>query len=129
MLESFKDRARKKILVVEDENPIQRLLVDILEEAAYHVQTARFGREAIEKAKPYNPHLILLDLKLPDIDGNEVLQILGRDEKLKDIPVVVLSQYTHLLKQTPQVKAVIGKPFDIVDLLDTIESGLTSGRW
>ena len=120
---------RKHILVIEDENPIQKLLVDIFEEASYSVQTARFGKEVILKAKSYRPDAILLDLKLPDIHGNEVLKELGKDEELRDIPVVVLSQFTKTLEKTPQVKAVIDKPFDIVDLLDTIEDGLTLNRW
>lgn len=118
---------RKLVLVVEDENPIQRLLVDILEEAAYSVQTARFGKEVMVKAKTALPDLILLDLMLPDLDGNGVLSLLGDDAKLSKVPVIVLSAYPQLLRNSPQVRAVITKPFDIVDLLDEVEKNTSLG--
>ncbi len=122
---------RKLVLVVEDENPIQKLLVDILEEAAYNVQTARFGKEVMVKAKKALPDLILLDIMLPDLDGNGVLSLLGNDVKLSKVPVIVLSAYPQLLKNSPQVRAVITKPFDIVDLLDEVEknTSLGYGTW
>lgn len=116
---------RKQVLVVEDDNPIQHLLVDILEEAAYGVQTVRLGREAVSKAKATTPDLILLDLMLPDLDGNGVLDLLAHDTRLKKIPVIVLSAYPQLLRRTPQVRAVVAKPFDIVELLNAVEEHTT----
>lgn len=118
-------QSKKTVLVVEDDTSVQRLLVDILEEGEYGVITARFGREALLQAVQYHPDLVLLDLMLPDKDGNIVLQEMGQDEKLKKISVVVLSSYTQLLKPTHQVRGVIAKPFDIVELLEMIESALT----
>ncbi len=112
---------RKLVLVVEDDNPIQRLLVDILEEAAFDVQTVRLGREAISKAKAASPDLILLDLMLPDLDGNGVLALLSGDARLRKIPVIVVSAYPQLLRRSPQVRAIVAKPFDITDLLNEVE--------
>ncbi len=118
---------KKLVLVVEDDNPIQHLLKDILEEAAYAVQTVRLGKEVVSKARATSPDLILLDLMLPDLDGNDVLALLNGDARLSRIPVIVLSAYPQLLKKSPQVQAIIAKPFDIVELLDEIEEHIKTG--
>jgi PAS domain S-box-containing protein len=81
----------KRILVVEDEPDIAELIRYHLEGDGYQVTIARRGEEALAKAHQEKPDLITLDIRLPDIDGFEVLQRLKSDEKTADIPVVILS--------------------------------------
>jgi PAS domain S-box-containing protein len=81
----------KQILVVEDEPDIAELIRYHLESNRYRVTTADRGEEALAKAHQEKPDLITLDIRLPDIDGFEVLQRLRSDEETADIPVVIVS--------------------------------------
>lgn len=81
----------QKILVVEDEPDIAELIRYHLEGNGYEVTTVARGEEALAKAHQEKPDLITLDIRLPDIDGFEVLQRLKSDEETADIPVVIVS--------------------------------------
>ena len=81
----------KKILVVDDEPSIVRLLKARLEASQYEVITAKDGQEAIEKTNQEKPDLIILDIMLPKIDGYTVASMLKADENTRDIPIVMLT--------------------------------------
>jgi DNA-binding response OmpR family regulator len=80
-----------KILFIEDEPTLQKELKEILEQEKFKTLSAFDGEEGLETAREEKPNLILLDLILPKKDGFEVLKELKTDEKLKDIPVIVLT--------------------------------------
>jgi two-component system response regulator VicR len=81
----------KKILFVEDEPSLQKAISELLNQEGYEVLTASDGEEGLKRAKDKDPDLILLDLILPKKDGFEVLKEIKEDEKMKDIPVIVLT--------------------------------------
>lgn len=81
----------KKILVVDDEEPISSYLQRKLTKLGYTVYTAEDGEKAIEQAFLNLPDIILLDVKLPKLSGIEVCKKLKSDEKTKKIPVIMLS--------------------------------------
>jgi two-component system alkaline phosphatase synthesis response regulator PhoP/two-component system response regulator VicR len=81
----------KKILVVDDERPIVRLVQVNLEHAGYEVVTAYDGKEALEKVEQEKPDLIILDVMMPQMDGFEVMQRLQANPKTRDIPVIMLT--------------------------------------
>ena len=83
--------ARKKILVVDDEQDILALLDYNLEKEGYRVLRALDGQQAIKIAKHELPDLIVLDLMLPVIDGLEVCQILKQSDQTKNIPILMLT--------------------------------------
>lgn len=83
--------AGEKILVVEDEPLIARMLVDRLAELYVEVVTAGNGVEALELAWQHTPDLILLDVMMPQMDGFEVARILKENPKTSDIPIVFLT--------------------------------------
>lgn len=66
---------------------------DYLEFSGFRVETARDGREAIEKARALRPHLILMDLSLPGIDGWQATRILKDDPKTADLVIIALSAH------------------------------------
>ncbi len=81
----------KKILVVDDERPIVRLVQVNLEHAGYEVVAAYDGKEALQKVEQEKPDLIILDVMMPQMDGFEVMQRLQADPKTRDIPVIMLT--------------------------------------
>jgi len=81
----------KKILFVEDEPNLQKAISEVLTQEGFKVLNASDGEEGLKFAAAEDPDLILLDLILPKKDGFEVLKELKADEKMKDIPVIVLT--------------------------------------
>jgi CheY-like chemotaxis protein len=83
--------ARKKILIVDDEEGIREVLAASLESRDYEIHMAVDGQDGLEKARAILPDLILLDVMMPKLDGWQVMQQLQRDERTRGIPTVVLS--------------------------------------
>jgi two-component system, OmpR family, alkaline phosphatase synthesis response regulator PhoP len=81
----------RKILIVDDEKDIVEMLTYNLEKEGYTVLTALNGRRALEQAHENQPHLILLDVMMPEMDGWEVCRQLMRDPKTSAIPVIFLT--------------------------------------
>lgn len=81
----------KRILAVDDEKHILRLVQINLEKAGYEVTTASNGREAIDAVRNQRPDLVVMDVMMPEMDGLEALQILKNDDSTASIPVVMLT--------------------------------------
>ncbi len=82
---------KKKILIVDDEKQIARMLKIRLESMGYETDIANDGVEGLEKAQQYKPDLIILDVMMPKMDGFEVCRKLKEDPVLKSTPVIMLS--------------------------------------
>lgn len=119
-----------RVLAVDDDPVIQRLLEVNLELEGYEVALASDGVEALDVARSFRPHVILLDVMMPRMDGWETCEQLKADAELKDIPVVFLSaraQDADVARGTAAgAAAYLTKPFDPVQLLDLVEE-LASG--
>ena len=117
-----------RILVVDDEPQIHRFLRPTLEAAGYDVELAHGGAEALRLAATRSPDLILLDLGLPDLDGQEVLKRLRQFTK---VPVVVLSARDRPAEKITALDAgaddYVEKPFDIGELFARIRVALRHG--
>ena len=81
----------KKILLVEDEEIMIDLLQKKLTKEGYEISVARDGEEGLKAMREVKPDLILLDIIMPKIGGFEVMEEMGKDKNLKDIPVIVIS--------------------------------------
>lgn len=81
----------KKILIVEDEKILSDLLEKKLREEGYEVSVAENGEKGLEKMREEKFDLILLDIIMPKMGGFEVLEEMQKDENLKEIPVIVIS--------------------------------------
>jgi DNA-binding response OmpR family regulator len=84
-------RGKKRVLVVDDERDLVDMVAVNLQRAGYEVLTAYNGLDAVEVAKKEIPDLILLDLMLPGIDGNEITRRLKSDTRTDGVPIVMLS--------------------------------------
>ena len=116
----------EKILIVEDDKDISNLIKKILSSQKYETISAYSGTEAVQIIKKNNIDLILLDLMLPDMTGEEII------ETVKDIPIIVISAKISI---NDKVKALysgandyISKPFDENELLARIEVQLRSNN-
>jgi diguanylate cyclase (GGDEF)-like protein len=120
------------ILVVDDLPDNLRVLSASLTERGYQVRCAKNGTMALLTAKKEPPHLILLDIKMPDLDGYQVCEQLKADELTRDIPVIFLSAFDEVLDK---VKAFtvggvdyITKPFQIEEVVVRIQHQLALQR-
>jgi two-component system, cell cycle response regulator DivK len=85
--------ARPLLLVVEDFDDAREMYRDYLEFAGFRVETARDGREGIDKARALQPDLVLMDLSLPGIDGWEATRLLKADPETRHMVIVALSAH------------------------------------
>jgi signal transduction histidine kinase len=81
----------RRVLVIDDESDSQIVLRQYLEDLGCEVRTVGQGQNGLTEARSWRPHVITLDLRLPEMDGTEVLRRLASDTELSGIPVVVIS--------------------------------------
>lgn len=118
----------KKILIIEDDVNIVELIRFNLEANNYIVDVAYHGKEGLSKIFEFMPDLILLDIMLPELDGHGVLNQLRNDNKIKNIPVIIVTAKTSELDKI--VGFEIGaddymtKPFSVNELLSRVKAHL-----
>ena len=114
------DRTKATILLVEDDKIQAAVAKEFLEDRGYKVIYVRDGKSAIKMAKTQNVDLILLDLILPDVDGNEVARWLKLNDDTKGIPIIVLTVKGTTLEKVTGLEAgaddYLLKPYNDVEL-------------
>ena len=119
------------ILVVDDEPDIVRFAVSVLKERGHQVITAVDGPSAITKAHGEHPDVILIDLRLPQMDGRQVCQELKRSEQTQMIPIVMMTATSVSIEDIESAAALgaddyLLKPFLRDVLIHNIERHLKS---
>ncbi len=116
----------KSILVVDDEQSMRILLTKILLQENYSVVTASSGAEAVNRVTCDEPDLVLLDLRLPDMDGMTVLEKINKI--LPAVPVIIITAHGGVQSAVEAMKKgayhYLTKPFKVDELLITIEMAL-----
>jgi DNA-binding response OmpR family regulator len=103
----------KKVLVVDDEDNTVRFLSVALEEAGYEPVGASNGKEGLEKIKSENPDLVILDVMMPKKTGFSLFKQLRRDEKYKDLPVIMLTGVAEVLEDLDaESDDTLERPYD-----------------
>jgi CheY-like chemotaxis protein len=118
-----------RILYVEDVEDIRLPISEILTILGYAVRCANNGKQGVEAAESWQPDLILMDLRMPVMDGPTAIRTLRSNPDTSDIPIFVLSAYSdaetrHLCKQIG-VDRFISKPIDIEKLDTAIKETLS----
>ena len=120
--------SKPRILIVEDDYDISNMLRIFLERQNYTVDVAPRGSDALEKTRRDMPHLIVLDIMLPDIDGYEICRILRTTTRTSNIPIIFL---THKDERSDKLQGLelgaddyITKPFDIDELKLRIQNAI-----
>ena len=128
---SGKDNSGTHVLVVEDFADNRDLLTEYLTFRGFAVTAAADGEAALRSAREHRPDVILMDLRMPGLDGWQATRRLKADPNTAQIPVVAVT--AHALR--PEVEsardagcdAVVAKPFDISALADALETFKTLG--
>ncbi|MBD2343865.1 response regulator [Anabaena subtropica] len=118
----------KRILIVEDNDINRMLLSDYLSYSGYDVQSLSDGSIFFKTIEKFQPDLILLDLKLPDIDGYYLLQQIQQQQDLSKIPVIVVSGFAFKIDQERAIdlgaRSYFVKPINLNALLIKISEEL-----
>ena len=114
-------KSKKKVLLVDDERAILRVIGIKLRISGFDVLTASGGQEALDLVKTNSPDIILLDVIMPGIDGFEVLEKL---RTFSELPVIVFSARPDNAQKALSLGAndFLAKPFDVEDMVKRIES-------
>ena len=114
----------KKILVIEDENELCDLIGLRLERGGFEVITANDGIEGLNKARLEKPDLIILDLMLPKMHGEDVCKEIRKDAVISEIPIIMLtakcSDTDKVIGTVIGANVYIGKPFEGAKLMQEI---------
>jgi CheY-like chemotaxis protein len=118
---------QNRVLVVDDDEAIRKLIAAILRRRSFHVDTVANGEEALRKLAEQHYDLMLLDLMMPKVDGYSVIDRV-REQKLDVEIVVVTAAGASQVKAIDRnlVRAVISKPFDVSQLVEVVSSVCSS---
>ncbi len=120
------ETSRGRVLVVDDEPDLTRILEFGLRAAGYQVEIATDGQEGLKMARESRPDIILLDLMLPKLDGYKVCRLLKFDERYRHIPIIILSARTQEGDQALAIQMganrFITKPYEFSEILAHIEA-------
>ncbi len=114
-----------KILYIEDDAETRSLMADIIRYRGYQYFDAERGMEGIQLAKKINPDLIIIDLRLPDMDGYEVTTLIKSIDELKEKPIIALTAESR--KNVRELTLAAGcdgfiyKPINVNEFLFKIE--------
>lgn len=117
----------KKILVVDDEPDLLKVTLVRLKKTGYEVYGCTDGREVLDIVRRVIPDLIILDVYLPILNGDEFAKILKRDARLKHIPIILISADTKTVAERARLCGADGylaKPFEPEELVGMVENAL-----
>ncbi|MCJ7465928.1 MAG: response regulator [Maribacter sp.] len=123
----------KKILFIEDNTDVRENTADILELANYEVVTAENGRIGVEKAKQFEPDIVVCDIMMPEMNGYQVLEALSKNSKTAGVPFIFLTAKTARTEIRAGMNLgaddYLTKPFEENELLDAISSRLQKNEF
>jgi DNA-binding response OmpR family regulator len=117
----------KKILIIEDDSDFQDIYTLYFQGADYEVLRAFNGKQGLEVLEKETPDLIILDLIMPVMDGDDFYERLRANEKWQNIPVIIASVNDKMPPKMAELGGVAGslrKPFDIDELLRKVQTCL-----
>jgi DNA-binding response OmpR family regulator len=119
--------AAHTILIVDDEFGLAEMLRDMLRDHGYEVVLAINGRLAFEVLDEQNVDLVLTDLMMPVMDGEELATAMRKSDRYRDTPIIMMTSLpTAVPQQRELVDAMLRKPFSPEHLLNTIRGCLDS---
>lgn len=122
---------RGRILIADDQKGIRRLLEELFKGDGWEVILAQDGVEAVEKTRDFMPDVIVMDMKMPNMNGLEASVNILTD--YKDMNIIMMTAYgeTMLAQEAAKagIKRCIAKPFDIFELLKLVNDMVNSEKY
>ena len=119
---------KSKILIVEDDLDVAEMLNAYFRVQGYEVFTVNWGEDGVRSAQQVHPDLVILDIRLPDIDGYEVARRLRADRRTSDIPIIFLTEKRDRSDRLQGLELgaddYITKPFDVQELRLRVRNAL-----
>ena len=126
------DEPRASLLIVEDDLDIADMLNAYFRVQGYEVSVVHWGEDGVEMCQNQAPDLVILDIRLPDIDGFEVARRLRTNRRTRDIPIIFLTEKRERLDRLKGLELhaedYITKPFDIQELRLRVRNTLQRAR-
>jgi DNA-binding response OmpR family regulator len=125
-MEASMQQAVPTILQVEDEENIRKLLTVNLVQRGYNVVEAFTGEQGLEEIRNQTPDLLILNIRLPDMSGLDILDQL-KDDSLppSNFPAIIITAFVidtqSVLRQYPRVAKIFTKPFDVKEVIEFIQ--------
>lgn len=115
----------KTVLIVEDNDLNMKLFNDLLEAHGYLTLKTASGTEALELVKSHRPDLVLMDIQLPEVSGEVVIQWIKGDEAIKHIPIVAVTAFAMKGDEdrilSKGCEAYLSKPISIAKFIETVK--------
>ena len=122
------DERKYKLLIVEDDLDVAEMVTSFFKKHGYEVFTVNWGEDGVRACQTNHPDLVILDIRLPDIDGYEVARRLRTDRRTADVPIIFL---TEKRDRTDKLQGLelgaddyITKPFDMAELRLRVRNAL-----
>ncbi len=129
-MDGMEPQPKTKILIDEDSASNMMLFSDLLERVGYEIVCADTGRKGVRLARAHRPDLVLLDIKLPDIDGTRLVRWIRRLDTLRAVPIIAVTAFAMLGDKERFLDAgfdaYVSKPISIPHFLQVIEHFLTT---
>lgn len=124
--DDVQDESRIRVLIVDDNAPLAQLIALLLYQSGFEVQTVYSGLSALDAARSFRPHFVLLDIGLPGLDGYQVAEQLRNDSSLKTVIIIAISAYSPEYHTEKRRRAgfdyCLTKPVHLDDLLPLLLS-------
>jgi chemosensory pili system protein ChpA (sensor histidine kinase/response regulator) len=132
IVEDYVEEVTPRIMVVDDSITVRKVTTRLLERHDYDVMTAKDGVDAVTVLNDDIPDVMLLDIEMPRMDGFELATIIRHDERLKNIPIIMITSRTGEKHRdramTIGVNEYMGKPYNETDLIETINKLLSEAK-
>ncbi len=119
---------RSKILIIEDDLDVAEMLNAYFRVQGYEVYTVNWGEDGVRSCQTVHPDLVILDIRLPDIDGYEVARRLRADRRTQDVPIIFLTEKRERSDRLQGLELgaddYITKPFDVQELRLRVRNAL-----
>jgi DNA-binding response OmpR family regulator len=119
---------RSKILIIEDDLDVAEMLNAYFRVQGYEVYTVNWGEDGVRSCQTIHPDLVILDIRLPDIDGYEVARRLRADRRTQDVPIIFLTEKRERSDRLQGLELgaddYITKPFDVQELRLRVRNAL-----
>ena len=116
----------KRVLVVEDNELNLKLFCDLLRAHGFTTEPVRDGREAVARAKAFEPDLVVMDIQLPHVSGLELIGQMKRDPRLRGIPVMAVTAYAGRDDEerirAAGANAYVSKPISVMRFVEEVRA-------